>query len=128
MVMYSMYNETLRLIPYSGHKEPSAGNTSASPSLEQTGAPHPRPIVHNLTAFLLSSPFDGLEVLDPLQSCSRRASHHRDAFIGLKKTIISRIVLQRPWKTYLYLSRERRAGAAYVGQGRANPEAWERTV
>jgi hypothetical protein len=35
---------------------------------EQTGGPHPSPII-----FMLSSLFDGLEVLDPLQSCNKQA-------------------------------------------------------
>ena len=41
------------------------------------------PIVHNLTVLLLSSLLDGLEILDPLQSCNRRVSRHQDAFVRL---------------------------------------------
>jgi len=59
-----MYNETLRPILHSGHKQPPAGISIA----EQTGGPHPSPIT-----FMLSSLFDGLEVLDPLQSCKKQA-------------------------------------------------------
>jgi hypothetical protein len=46
----------------------SAGNYLI-PIAEQTGESHPSPIV----LFMLSSLFDGLEVLDPLQSCDKQA-------------------------------------------------------
>lgn len=44
----------------------SAGNYLI-PIAEQTGEPHPSPII------MLSSLLDGLEVLDPLQSCDKQA-------------------------------------------------------
>lgn len=85
-----MYNETLRHNPHSGHEQPPLEIIS---SATQTGGPHPSPIVHNLTVFLLSSLHDGLEVLDPLQSCNRRANHRRDAFSRLENPEIHKCVL-----------------------------------
>lgn len=40
-----MYNETLRPIPHSRLKQPTAGNSRKIPIAEQTGESHPRPIV-----------------------------------------------------------------------------------
>jgi hypothetical protein len=87
-----MYNKTLRPIPHSGHKQPAVGN-SKSPSQSKRVSRTHVPSFTTSSVFLLSSLFDGLKVLDPHQSCNRRASHHRDAFIrlGRRRWVISRV-------------------------------------
>jgi hypothetical protein len=64
-----LYNETLRHSPFDGQEQPINKRTA--------------PKSHRSSKTLSPSPalYDGLKVLDSLQSCkTRRASHRRDAF------------------------------------------------
>jgi hypothetical protein len=85
-----MSNETLRRRPCSLHEESPATDT-----------PHPSPIASSLSSLL-----DGLEVLDPHQSSTRRASRRRDAFIEAAEHSVSKLIKQIiPEQTHLCVKR-----------------------
>jgi hypothetical protein len=71
---------------------------------------------------MLSSLFDGLEVLNPLQSCnSRRANRHRDAFTRLRHSCHSMNcpAVEEHVPVFFALRGENTATVAYVGECRS---------
>lgn len=62
-----LYNGTLRHCLHGGHEGPTAGARGHHHLC--TGPPHPSPIVRNKCPSSSPASYDGLKVLDPLQSC-----------------------------------------------------------